>query len=232
MQKLDWDSKFWGIEVFSINDVFFSKRISTFNFDQISKDTLIQALVGENELEKINILVGKGFRFVESKITLKKESAEIVTIDNNRFNKIKKTEIDSRSNIFYELYGKFTRFNIFNKNKVNDFYYAWVINSIKGVMDDKCIGYYIDNQLAGFITYRYTNTGAIIGLVGVFPEYRKKGINQKLLYYVNNDVINKDFSQIFISTQGNNIYAINTYIKNGFFIDNIKHWYYMRLKKI
>jgi len=99
-------------------------------------------------------------------------------------------------------------------------------------MDDRCIGYYVDNQLAGFITFKYRDDKAIVGLVGVFPEFQKKGISQKLLDYVNYNAINQGFRQVSISTQGRNLKAINAYIKNGFFLDSIKYWYYLKGGKI
>lgn len=228
MKKLEWDSDFWGIDIFSIPE-----NNKVWNQDSLSriKDRgklwLIQGLISEDEVGIINGLENEGFRFVESKITLKNKIIKRAGINEDPFKEIEKDELEDYRNCFFNLYGKFSRFSLFGDEKINDFYYTWMMNSIDGKMDDKCIGYYVDNQLAGFITYRNKNNRLIIGLVGVFPKFQKKGISQKLLDYVNNSVINQGVNEILVSTQGKNKKAINAYIKNGFILENIKQWYYL-----
>lgn len=232
MRRLEWDSNFWDTDIYNLED------ITSFEYDFISnipasmKSWLIQILVSENEVEKINYLEDKGFRFVESKVSLNKSVTEIIEIEENKYKKILNEDINSKYNTFYEMYGEYTRFSNFSNDKINEFYYTWIINSISGKMDDKCIGYYADNQLAGFVTYSYLDTGVSIGLFGVFSQFRKRGIGQKLLDYVNNDSLNNRYSQIFVSTQGKNVGAINTYVKNGFIFENIKNWYYLKGEKL
>lgn len=233
MHRLDWDSDFWGFDIYKIDktDNLFEQDLIA-NITNRSNSFLIQALVSSDEVQTINCLEEKGFRFIESKITMKKMLDKTSKINKIKFKEIKKHELDSQRYSFFDLYGKISRFSLFRQEKINDFYYFWVIKSIDGKLDDKCIGYYIDDQLAGFITYRYDNIRVSIGLVGVFPEFHQKGVSQKLLDYVNNKAIKKGYSEIIISTQGKNISAINAYIKNGFIFKNIKHWYYLKGDKL
>ncbi len=93
-------------------------------------------------------------------------------------------------------------------------------------MDDKCYGYYIDDELAGFITFSYKDYELCIGLVGVLPRFQKRGVAQNMLDFVNNMAFKKKLTKISVSTQGKNITAINAYLTNGFMIENIKYWYY------
>lgn len=229
LRRLDWDSKFWGVNIYTIEENdhldhkdIFSNTIADFD------EYLIQALIPDQDVEQINILEEKGFRFVETKITLIKAIHHAEEIDINNFKKVEKPEIQKYKNEFYNMYGEVSRYALFSKEKINDFYYTWVINSVDSMMDDKCIGYYVDNQLAGFITYRFKDDEVLIGLVGVFPQFHKRGISQKMLDYVNNDGLTQGTKRVLISTQGINLKAVNAYIKNGFSFDNIKHWYYMR----
>ncbi|MGV8906553.1 MAG: GNAT family N-acetyltransferase [Acetobacterium sp.] len=228
MNKLIWDSNFWGIELFSISEN--SKCWDQDSFLKIQKRDklwLIQGLISENEVDNINCFENKGFRFVESKITLKNKVTKRVNISEDQFKNIEKCELAEFKDDFYNLYGKFSRFSLFPEEKINDFYYAWMINSIDGTMDDACIGYYINRQLAGFITYKNEDNRLLIGLVGVFPKFRKQGISQKLLGYANNSAINQGCGEILVSTQGKNSKAINAYIKSGFIFESIKQWYYL-----
>ena len=228
MKKLEWDSEFWGIDLFSIpeNDKSWDQDLLS-SIRNNEKLYLIQALISENEVGLINSLENEGFRFVESKITLKNKPMIKAIIDENQFKEIEKHELEAYKNDFFNLYGKVSRFGRFEKEKINDFYYTWMINSIDGKMDDKCIGYYMDHQLAGFITYKYQNNRLAIGLVGVIPKFQKNGISQKLLDYVNDKAITKGYNEVLVSTQGKNKKAINAYIKNGFIFESIKQWYYL-----
>lgn len=228
MKKLEWDSKFWGIDIFSIPE-----NNKVWNQDVLSsiKDSgklwLIQGLISENEVGVINSLENEGFRFVESIITCKNKITIKASISENQFKEIEKYELEEYKNEFFNLFGKYSRFFLFGEKKINDFYYTWLINSIDGKMDDKCIGYYLNSQLAGFVTYKYDNNRMKLGLLGVFQKFQQKGISQKLLGYVNNVVLNEELSEMILSTQGKNIKAINAYIKNGFIFENIKQWYYL-----
>ncbi len=228
MKKLIWDSNYWGIEIFNIDEECFEQKILPEDIKSIEGTYLVQALISDSEISKINFLIDKGFKFVESKISLKKFLEKEAYITRDKFKEVEKCDFEDKKGIFYDLYGKVSRFSIFDKEKVNNFYYTWVMNSIDGKMDDKCVGYYIDNHLAGFVTFKYKNSGITIGLVGVFPEFQRMGISRKLLGYVNNEAINQGIKNISISTQGKNIKAINAYIKEGFQVESVKHWYYMK----
>lgn len=232
MKRLTWDSEFWGIDIFHIdeNDSFYQLGLIDNSFD-VKDEFLVQALISDNKVKQINLLEQRGFRFIQSKIMLKKTARQITEIDMNNFKQVEKSDLLRYKDKFYDMYAQVSRFEVFPKDRINDFYYTWVINSIDGKMDDKCIGYYAANDLAGFITYQMKNNETKVGLVGVFSPFQNKGISQKLLGYLNNDAVITGFRDVSISTQGKNLNAINAYIKNGFFFDNIMHWYYLKGRK-
>jgi dTDP-4-amino-4,6-dideoxy-D-galactose acyltransferase len=227
MRKLKWDSEFWGFDIINIDedDEFYYNGSIDWSLCTNSY-FLVQALIEDSKIQQINFLEDKGFRFVESKVTLLKPVGKLIEIEEDNFSQVKETDLLPYINEFYNMYGDISRFNLFPEDKVNDFYYRWVVNSISGTMDDKCVGYYVANKLAGFITYKFRGNEAKVGLVGVFSDYRNRGISQRLLNYLYSDAAKVGLSQISISTQGKNLYAMNSYIKNGFFFNSIKHWYY------
>jgi ribosomal protein S18 acetylase RimI-like enzyme len=233
MKRLKWDSDFWGIEIFNIDedDSFYQHGYIEDKIIKSRDDYMIQALVSDSFREQINLLEQKNFRFVESKITLKKTVNYPAELESRDYKTVSKKELFDYKNYFYDLYANISRYQLLKKDKINEFYYTWVLNSIDGSMDDTCIGYYAGDQLAGFITYKTKINITYIGLLGVFPQFQKRGISQKLLNFLNNEVINKGLNEISVSTQGKNIKAINAYIKNGFYFDNIKHWYYLKGKQ-
>ena len=227
--KIDWDSKFWGVDIYNIK-----KETNMINSEinlevpQNISSYLIQELVSVDNIGYINQLEALGFRFVESKINLAKKVQDVLSIPENIVIKAVKTEdLNNYKNEFFDLYGEVSRFSIFGESKVNQFYYRWVIESINGNLDDGCFGYYFEDELAGFITYRIINKKLIIGLVGVFNKFQGRRISQHLLKYINNYALENLCEEICISTQGKNTRAINAYIKSGFYIEKIKNWYYL-----
>ncbi|WP_226678986.1 GNAT family N-acetyltransferase [Mesobacillus jeotgali] len=229
MYKLEWDSNFWSVDVYNVDD---SYNFSTSMVETIKHSNwLVQALVPEQERDVINSLENYGFRFVETKVNLVKKVLEKREIEKDAFKKIQHHEIEIHKNDFYTLFGEISRFYFFKKEMINNFYYLWLINSIDGKMDDECIGYYINGKLAGFITYKDKNGEVSIGLLGVFPEFQKKGVSQQLLNWINNKTLENGNASISVSTQGKNYYALNSYIKNGFMLMNIQNWYYLRGEK-
>lgn len=227
MDKLEWDSEFWGIEIYNIDKNYIFNILSEKNRNK-SKPWLIQSLVDVDQVETINLLEDKGFRYVDTKVNLVKKVTNKIGVDEYSFKNVSYDDIKSYKNVFGTLYYEVSRYNIFNIKKVNEFYYTWIINSINGKMDDKCIGYYVKGKLAGFTTFKIRKNQLLIGLVGVFPEFQRKGISQELLHMVNNQAVDKNCSVINVSTQGRNLNAINAYIKNKFIIESIQNWYYLR----
>lgn len=226
MNKLAWDSKFWGIEIFNIEDKDGVEELNTV-INKKEKLYLVQALVSESNTLRINSLENQGFRFVESKITVRNESIIKTDVNLCQFKEVEKNELEQYRNTFFDLFGKVSRFQMFHKKKINDFYYAWTVNSVNGEMADKCIGYYVDDQLAGFVAYTSQESRLSLRLMAVFPEFQGRGISQELLNYAGNVAINLGLNQLVLSTQGKNFKAINAYIKNGFMFESIEHWYYL-----
>lgn len=222
MKKLQWDTDFWGIDIIHID------KSNDIDFVAITNNSyLIQSLPNTDDLEFIHYLESNGFHFVESKVTLQKQKNLVKSTKNSNFRDLKSEDIEIYQDIFFDLFGQNSRYSMFSNEKINEFYYIWIINSIRGLMDDKCIGYFMEDKLAGFVTYRIRNNIMIIGLFGVIPEFQGKGISQILLNYIDNIAAKCNINSIKIATQGKNLKALNAYIKNGYNIYSIDHWYYL-----
>lgn len=222
MEKLQWDTNFWGI------DIIHTDTSDKIDFSKVENNSyLIQALSDVSNTDFIKYLELNGFHFIESKVTLQKQRYLVNAIEDTNFRDLIIDDLGVYQDIFFELFGMNSRYNMFPNKKVNEFYYTWMVNSIKGAMDDKCIGYFLAGKLAGFVTYRVRDGVLTIGLLGVIPEFQGKGISQKLLNYIDNVALNNNISNIKIATQGKNLRALNAYIKNGYNICSIDHWYYL-----
>ena len=218
MKKLSWDSVFWGIDFYDAQVGDSLKIDKTNNY-------IIQLLCDQNEVLEIEDY-GQ-IKYIETKITLKKDIKDVTHVEADLFKELHISDLEIYKNDFYDLFGKNSRYRMFPKNKVNEFYYVWLVNGINDVENTKVIGYYHDNQLAGFVTYKIFPDFIQIGLIGVFKDYQRKGISHKLLSYVENQVLDQKLKILRIATNSFNLPALNTYIKKGFIFDEIKYWFYI-----
>ena len=98
------------------------------------------------------------------------------------------------------------------------------LNNIEVIIKNKNIlGYYIDNELVGFIIFETMYEILDILYIVVEPIYRKKGIASLLMQYLIN---NKDFEKIMLEVRCDNSNAIRLYKKFNFKIINIRKNYY------
>lgn len=95
------------------------------------------------------------------------------------------------------------------------------------------IGYYIDQTLAGILSYRIIDQAVDIHRVCVHPHYFRRGIGEKLITYV--EAQNGHVNKIIVSTGKANLPAIKLYEKNGFIkmrdIEVAENFYITELEK-
>lgn len=75
-------------------------------------------------------------------------------------------------------------------------------------------GYYLDNNLAGILSFKIIDNILDIHRVCVHPDYFRRGIGEKLITFTENQ--NCRIDKIIVSTGKANIPAIKLYEKNGF----------------
>jgi dTDP-4-amino-4,6-dideoxy-D-galactose acyltransferase len=67
---------------------------------------------------------------------------------------------------------------------------------------------------------------AEIGLVGVHPEFRGRGMGKDLQLWVLMNLKNMNINSVEVATQGRNVYAQNLYQKCGYRVKSINLWYH------
>ena len=218
MKKLEWDSDFWGIPYYQLDSL---DEIASIDENR----AFYQIILDDLEIKNSNLL--STFTFLEAKI----EMSKVISIENSfcdKLDKIKLEDVELNSNVFFQMFGTISRFRMFDQEKVNEFYNTWLTNSILGKFDSNAIGYYKNNKLAGFATYRIHNDELHVGLLGVFPEYQKMGISQKIMLGLEYEASKNSVSMVRISTNTLNIAALNAYMKSGFKIDSVRYWFYVK----
>ena len=98
------------------------------------------------------------------------------------------------------------------------------VNKIEEIINNKnIIGYYLDNNLIGFIITEQSYEILDILYIVVDPLYRKKGIASLLMEHIIN---NKTYDKIMLEVRCDNSNAIKLYKKYNFKIINIRKKYY------
>ncbi|WIV12690.1 GNAT family N-acetyltransferase [Proteiniborus sp. MB09-C3] len=80
--------------------------------------------------------------------------------------------------------------------------------------DETFYGYYINDILAGIISYKIIDNVLDIHRVAVHPSFFRRGIAGKLISFV--EEVNGSINKIVVCTGKKNLPAINLYIKNGY----------------
>lgn len=226
LNRLEWDSDFWGLEIADLifeNDNFKKRKYNFSNYD------IIQSKVEIEKKEIINFLESKNFNFINLEVSL------VRNLSNYNCKKIQyeiaqKKDIDDVCLIASDVFNK-SRFDIFErltKQTINNFYSLWAKKSVLGTFDDYCI-IERNNQkkIIGFVTLKlFDNDSAMIGLLGVKKINQGLGIGSKLLSSAYNFLIEKNIERLIVSTQGTNYNALNFYYKNNFKLNKINSWYY------
>lgn len=89
---------------------------------------------------------------------------------------------------------------------------------------DFVFGYFINNQLVGFIhVNKLYETMDVVNIV-INPNYRNKGIATSLLNYSINYF--DDINSVMLEVNENNVAAISLYKKNNFKVINKRNNYY------
>jgi GNAT superfamily N-acetyltransferase len=167
----------------------------------------------------------KKFFYVGSQITLKrvdKKDSKLISVQ-------KKTPITLTKEI-YEKDKKILKKISLDMSQSSRFYcdpyirpYAatiytqWLMNSIFEKYTTDYIIARENNNIVGICTLRVIDTIPRIDLLGVVKSHKRQGIGSLMLETL---IKKKNNVNIYVGTQGQNIPALNFYIKNGFIFDS------------
>ena len=106
----------------------------------------------------------------------------------------------------------------------------WSKESFYNELENNLAHYYCavteDNTLTGYAGCWHIFEEAHITTLSVHPEYRQKGIDQKLLFAIIDDCYKNKIKYITLEVRESNIAAISLYEKNGFKSIGTRKGYY------
>lgn len=225
VERLDWDSNFFGYEIGKI-----SIESDDVNFDDLlsAKDDFRLIYV-----ESATPIDNNEFGSCYTKITYFMEVEGDKTIGMGKkdlvIEQYSGNITDQLLSLTYQS-GVYSRFRLdknFNKNEYTKLYKKWVENSLNGEVADIVEVIKADNsKIMGFVTIKFKNNNSEIGLIAVDNNARGLGLGSLLIDKVNELSANRGCNKIIVSTQKDNKLACKFYEKNGFNEFETKHIYH------
>jgi len=220
INKLEWDSDFFGINIAEINTS--SGQINQQKINDYIKNNniqLTQALCDIKNRALIHNLQQASFHFYDNKITFAQKIAQ----KKEQYKQIKTADTNDKEAVCHiaENLSEDSRFNIapISIKKVKEFYALWAAKAIDGSFDDICLLWKEQEQIKAFCTIKYLDKPeARIGLISVDDRFQGQGFGSKLISSILSFLNEKGIKTVTVATEGKNINALNFYYKNGFHI--------------
>lgn len=226
IQRLSWDSDFFGIEVGSI-------RIG-------SSVELAQLIESSKSFDLVYVFSNKPINherlnLVDEKLTytqpLKRqtniednENVNISTYENSKVDILALKLLAREAGIFSRFY---TDEKIDNKFYIS-LYDKWLENSVKGEMAIQVYVASVKERLAGLITLQKKDEKTSrIGLIATSKEMRGKKVASSLIDKIISGSLEKGFKNVEVITQKRNLPANKLYESKGFVVKDLQYIYHL-----
>lgn len=231
IQLLAWDSDFFNMKIGKATRSDFSYQDIDDIYNEAKKRKFkLLYIESDHPLAFIQLCRGN-LRLVDIKTTLEikitrtphiKTSWNIVEYANSRVT----SELEQ---LAYEsgIYSRFHTDTMFPDKLFKKLYKKWINNCVNKTSADIVL-VCLNNQSRpiGFVTVMKHNVTSHIGLISVAKQYRKRQIGSSLLQKAIHWSFLKRCKSLTITTQFNNISAMNLYKKCGFKIIEKQYYYH------
>ncbi len=233
-KTLDWDSRFFGVNVAYVSCLHLSeniyKAISRYVVD--NNIQLIEYLCNCHDRRSVLIAEKEGFTFVDIRLTFIKELENIkpvVPANDFVFRKATEEDVHKLEMMAGQIYTKSRYFfdDKFGANKAQEFYESWIRKAVRGEFDDECWCLTEGELIVAFCSVRYAQSkSAQIGLIGVHEAFVGRGIGRRMVERVIEMLAEKGIAELTVVTQGRNYSAQNLYQSVGFRTKETQLWYH------
>jgi len=232
-RRLEWDSAFWGFGCAKVE----GENLRQEQIDAIeawcgaNDITFLQYLAPQGDTASARVAEASGFRLVDERVTLacrvtaagsdvSRPDFELRPGNNEDIGSLDELaragHTDSR---YYNDPG-------FPRAGCDDLYSTWIRRSLEGAIADIVFVPVIDGKAGGYVTCKVEATDGWIGLVGVGPEARGRGVGGALIRRAIDWFRDAGVEEILVVTQGRNEAARRLYERSGFLTRDTGRWYH------
>jgi dTDP-4-amino-4,6-dideoxy-D-galactose acyltransferase len=232
---LNWDSDFFGFRIGRVllEKVDEASLSEALKWCQEEKIQCLYFAVSIDEGESIRLAEKNGFSLVDVRITFERKLPGTEDEESPAFSEVvirppKDSDLSFLKEIASKVYfdTRFYQDFHFPRERVDELYRVWIEKSCAGYADKVFVAEK-DGRAMGYITCHLQNpsTGSI-GLVGVDPEVKGRGIGRELIFSAIRWFKEKQTGQIQVGTQGRNLSAQRLYQRCGFTTGKAHLWYH------
>jgi ribosomal protein S18 acetylase RimI-like enzyme len=234
VSRLPWDSEFFGFNVAFLSCMNLTETIygHVDRFIHAHDIRLVEYLCNCHNPDTVRVAEAKGFSFTDIRLSFARRLTHRLGQDlpaGLRFGRAGEEHVPALQGIAGDLYvdSRYWFDSGFDRDKVKEFYRGWVEKGVRGQYDHECFALFAGEAPGAFCTLRYnTERTASIGLFGLAPEWRGKGLGKRLLAHVFNHLLERGVEEVGVVTQGRNYAAQNLYQSMGFRTKRTQLWYH------
>jgi dTDP-4-amino-4,6-dideoxy-D-galactose acyltransferase len=222
INRLSWDSDFFGYEVGSANDY------SHLEADNIALAQSPFTLIYLGLNQKI-IDAPSHFFLADEKLVLSMDIGLANNFEEHANIQILTESSDRLVSLALQS-GIYSRFKVdpnFKNNEFERLYKQWIVNALQPKPNQYVAGFFDKDSLAGFVSIAEKEGILHIGLIAVDAATRGNGIGAKLLQWVFAYAQKNGFKQVNVVTQAANAQALAFYEKNSFQIISRTYIYHV-----
>jgi dTDP-4-amino-4,6-dideoxy-D-galactose acyltransferase len=233
IEVLSWDSAFFGFPVARIKkaasdwgnimDELYSKGVSLAYWQSEMGNSEFRRFAQENNAILVDIKTT--YTFSLNNVTLQ------VPGNIKAYEKDKPDEELLNLAVQCGAYSRFQTDQNISREKFEELYRLWMVQSVNKTMADDVLVYYANEQAVGVVTVYVSNGNGNIGLIGVDEQFRGKGIGKALINAAKEYFRERGIERLDVVTQGMNQQACALYERTGFTVCEQTEFYHFWLNK-
>ncbi|MFW5700612.1 MAG: GNAT family N-acetyltransferase [Cyclobacteriaceae bacterium] len=214
VEKLEWDSNFFGFLVYKINISSPLELNSNLICNLFKNNVRLIYVFLEKGVISSDILAKVNGKLVDTKVIYSKKLEHIFLQKKSYITEFEGPYLDEK---LFELVFQSGEESRFKKDKLlpegsfERLYTIWIEKSLKNSNTHKFFIYQLDNEIVGFISVEIKDKFGQIGLIAVDYSHRGKGIGKELLMKAESFLFSKNIYELRIPTQKTNNRACKFY---------------------
>ena len=228
-ERLDWDSRFFGVSI---------ARAVPSRVDLLTRDAILDwcraegidclYLLADEDADTMRVLEDAMFLRVDDRVTLELQPIPTASSPHADTRAARQSDIAALRNIaaFSHLDSRFYNDWHFDRGRCDELYRVWLERSCQGWADHVVV-VERDANAVGYLTVHLSEPhAASIGLVGVDPAYRRQGIGAHLMDGALAWISGQSVRRVRAATQGRNVASHGFFLKAGFRPTGRAIWYH------
>ncbi len=220
IRKLDWDSDFFGVDVWECVLEEMEQMDAEMVFEQFEEPIFVYVKSKEKQQALTEYLM-------DEKVVLSKKGL----LESNELSALYKPNSNQEYNALLDLAyqaGHDSRFkkDQFLSQKFKDLYQLWIDRTLTGDFGDGIVVKRVNGTIGGMITFGIDKV-LTIGLIAVDHHLRGKQIGNWLLAQVEAYARNAGCNEVRVATQRTNEFAIRFYQRNSYSECEVEYIYHL-----